>query len=338
MRRNKLFIIIVGLLILGGCVGSVKKQAATFSDSLIVLSGAENIQYTKLEESEQLLFEIKEEYPAKSVLEKISSKLEAKAWRPSSEDFLNPGLPSSHGRWMEFFDVTKPPERQIHQWSGQWENKNGDIILCFLRYSYPTNASPDLTNLLVVETLFPAKYADELKKNVIVYTSRQDAGEGGRFFNGEIGGGKIIDSEYIHEKKGYKINLPPQEWIPGPGTIPDICFNRDGSYMLVAVFDVEEPNPFENVNTRWKEIMIRDRSWTDVKTLDEKSLTMDGHDAKVVVFEYTQFNIRYVTMAYHIWRPGETYNYYRIRLNCYEDKFEEYKDDFQTFANSFSFL
>ena len=329
---------IAGLLLFGGCTASNKKQTETFSDSLIEVSGAENIQYAKLGESEQLLFRIKEEYPAKRVLEEISGKLEARAWLPSSKDIFNPGSPPSHSRWMEFTDISTSSERQIHQWSGQWENKNGDIILCFLRYSYPVNASPDLTNLLVEETLLPAKSADELRKNVIVYTSRQEAGEEGRYFNGEIGGGKIIGSEYIHEKKGYKINLPPQEWIPGPGTIPDICFSRDGGYMLVAVFDVEKPYPFENVNTRWKDIMIKGRDWTDVKTLDEKSLTMAGHDAKVVIFEYTQYNIRYVTMAYHIWRPGETNNLFRIRLNCYKDKFEEYKDDFQAFANSFSFL
>jgi hypothetical protein len=176
MIRNKLFTIVAGCLFLVGCTVSNEERGANFSDSLIVVSGAQKIQYTKFEGTDQLLFEIKVDYPAKTVLEEISEKLKSKGWQPLSEDYLNPGLPSSHVRgWTDFIDGTKSPRRKVYQWLAQWENKNGDILWCTLKYSYPLTAKPDLEDLTVSEAFWPAKLASEARKQAVEIISDKRA-------------------------------------------------------------------------------------------------------------------------------------------------------------------
>ena len=82
MIRNKLLTIVIGCLFLGGCTVSNEEQGANFSDSLIVVSGAQKIRYIKFEGTDQLFFEIKVDYPAKTVLEEIVLLLLAKSSIP----------------------------------------------------------------------------------------------------------------------------------------------------------------------------------------------------------------------------------------------------------------
>ena len=173
MRRHKLFIIALGCLILVGCTGSEEKRPANFSESLIVVPGAKNMHYTKVYGTDQLYFQIKAEYPAKAVLEEISKKLEIKGWHPLPEDYLNPGLPSSHVRgWTDFVDATEAPEKKVYQWLAQWENKNKDILWCTLRYSYPKREKPILRDLTVYESFMPSKLAIEARTKAIETTSQ----------------------------------------------------------------------------------------------------------------------------------------------------------------------
>ena len=179
MIRNKLLTIVIGCLFLGGCTVSNEEQGANFSDSLIVVSGAQKIRYIKFEGTGQLFFEIKVDYPAKTVLEEISKKLESKGWQHLPEDYLNPGLASSHVRgWTDFIDATKSPRRKVYQWLAQWKNKNGDILWCTLNYSYPLTTKPDLKDLTVSEAFWPAKLASEARKQVIEIISHKKATTG----------------------------------------------------------------------------------------------------------------------------------------------------------------
>ena len=168
MNGHKLLIVIAAIVLLLGCNSAHEKEAGNYSDSLIVAPGAQNIRYTKLYGTDQILYEIKAEYPAKAVLEEITKKLEKKGWKALPEDYLNPGLPSSHVRgWTDFIDGRKSPERKVYQWLAQWENKNGDILWCTLRYSYPRSANPNLKDLTVSEAFIPAKIAKEEKEKIL---------------------------------------------------------------------------------------------------------------------------------------------------------------------------
>jgi hypothetical protein len=155
-----------------------------------------------------------------------------------------------------------------------------------------------------------------------------------------IGGGKIISDYYIHEEKGYNIAIPPQEWVATSDRILDVVFRneRGSGWMGTAAFAMPESFMFENVNRWWVSIISKKWGWTDVDIVDERELTIDGHNAKVVVFEFTGSNRRQVDMTYHIWKPTGTYNLYRIRMTCFKDKFEEFLDVYKAFVNSFSFL
>jgi hypothetical protein len=155
---------VIGYLLFGGCITSHAEGEQVFSNSLIAVSGARNIQYSKFRGTDQLSFEIEEDYPAKRTLWEISKNLEEKGWKPLSEDYLNPGRPSSHIRgWSDFIDATKSVEIKVHQWLAQWENRDGDIFWCTLSYSYSRGGSQNLKNLSVSEIYIPANLARTAK-------------------------------------------------------------------------------------------------------------------------------------------------------------------------------
>jgi len=155
-----------------------------------------------------------------------------------------------------------------------------------------------------------------------------------------IGGGKIVGNYYIHEEKGYNIAIPHQEWVATSLPILDVVFRSEkgGGWMGTAALAMPESFLFEDVNSWWVSIISAKFGWTDVKIVDEKDLTIAGHSAKVVVFEFTSRNRRQVDMTYHIWKPAGTYNLYRVRMTCFKGKFEEFLGVFKAFVNSFSFL
>ena len=102
-----------------------------------------------------------------------------------------------------------------------------------------------------------------------------------------IGGGIIIGQHYIHDRKGYKITLPPEEWNPTSATVLDVRFQNDtdGASIGTAAF-TELGSSFVEVSKWWVEAMSWKFDWTDVKILEERDLTLAGHSAKVVTLEY----------------------------------------------------
>jgi hypothetical protein len=155
-----------------------------------------------------------------------------------------------------------------------------------------------------------------------------------------IGEGKIVGNSYIHEEKGYKIAIPPQEWAATSSIEPlDIAFRneRGGGWMGTAALAMPKSFLFEDVNSWWVSIISKKWGWTDIKIIDERDLTIAGHKAKVVAFEFTSRNRRQVDMTYHIWKPAGTYNLYRVRMTCFKGNFEEFLDVYKAFLNSFSF-
>ncbi|GAI09436.1 unnamed protein product [marine sediment metagenome] len=157
--------------------------------------------------------------------------------------------------------------------------------------------------------------------------------------------GEIAGGYYIHEEKGYKIAVPPQKWVANFSAPPlDVIFQfSQGSafgWMGVGAYSSASYTEsfFDNINDWWVSAMSTKGGWTDIKIVDERDLTIAGHNAKVVAFEYTSGNKRYVEMTYHIWKPKGIYNLHRVRMNCDKDKFDEFLDVYEVFVNSFSFL
>ncbi len=162
----------------------------------------------------------------------------------------------------------------------------------------------------------------------------------GRELQRTIGGGKLSGQYYIHEKKGYKIAIPPEEWNPTSSRPLDIFFRnkKGGGWMGTGAYTMPKSFSFEEVNNWWVKIISTKYGWADIKILEEKELNIVGFNAKLVTFEFTRSGRRDIDMTYHIWKPVGKYNLYRIRMTCRKDKFKEFLPVYKNFVNSFSFL
>jgi hypothetical protein len=144
---------------LSGC----RHQVSHYSDPLVVYPEATQVHWTKFQGTDQLIYEVKVDYPADSVISWISDQLKAKGWQARDEDYWNPGLPTSNVRgWTQFADATVQPQATVDAWVGQWENRLGDIAEYALRYQYPPG---DRYTLTVMAVLTPADLAKKAPKN-----------------------------------------------------------------------------------------------------------------------------------------------------------------------------
>ena len=134
-----------------------------FKPYFVVVSGAREIKQTKVRGSDQVSYRVEAKYPASDVLVTIKKRLKQTSWTPLSEDWLNPGLPSSHVRgWTYFDDETTRPRTNVHQWLADWTNRSGDILRYQLEYRCPRNlcaSTEDLHDLRVVAIFIPAELA-----------------------------------------------------------------------------------------------------------------------------------------------------------------------------------
>ncbi len=131
------------------------------SAALIVLDGATQVRRDPgAYWSYHVAYAINEKYPAPNAVQQLSSRLKTLGWTPLRDDWLNPGLPSSHvNGWTDFIDGTTTPMNHVHQWGAQWKDKNGNIIDYTLRYSYPESGTPNLQSLWVNGSWYPAASA-----------------------------------------------------------------------------------------------------------------------------------------------------------------------------------
>jgi hypothetical protein len=131
----------------------------TEHDALVVLDGAIDIRRYrhKTAGSFYVNYCLNETYPAPNSLKQISMRLESLGWKPLDEDFLNPGLPSSHVRgWTEYSEGTTNSAPLVHQWLAQWQDDSGNIAAYTLKYSSLMKGTPDPTSLTVHGIWFPA--------------------------------------------------------------------------------------------------------------------------------------------------------------------------------------
>ncbi len=123
-------------------------------EALIVVDGARHLECETTDGTYQVTYEIAERYPADATLSRIRSELSRLGWRPLDEDFLNPGVPSSHrSGWTSFEDSTTEPRSLAHQWYAQWEAPNGDIVAFGLLYRSPLSGANAVYEKPAVEKL-----------------------------------------------------------------------------------------------------------------------------------------------------------------------------------------
>jgi hypothetical protein len=124
------------------------------SRALVVLPEAIDANYVINEKgSIQLGYRMKEPYPANGVIDEVSTRLEKSRWTPLKEDYLNPGLLSSHVRGWSRFEI---PAKIVHQWIGDWKDEYGNIVRYAFRYTYPKKEKQNLSILTIYAFLTPA--------------------------------------------------------------------------------------------------------------------------------------------------------------------------------------
>ncbi|MCP3933607.1 MAG: hypothetical protein GY705_31455 [Bacteroidetes bacterium] len=167
-----LFCILFSVL---GCGEKESQSASEYSDSLIIIENASNLKYNKLQGTDQVLYKLIAQYPATEVISELNCRLKTKGWKPLKIDWLNPDIPTSHERgWTNFIDGTKNPNLEVHVWNSDWTNKDEDILMFDLRYSYPENTKSEMLDLQVIGIYIPSSIAKKQLAPIIEYKKSID--------------------------------------------------------------------------------------------------------------------------------------------------------------------
>ncbi|MEW6077986.1 MAG: hypothetical protein AB1724_09250 [Thermodesulfobacteriota bacterium] len=165
-KSQPVFLIFFLIMLLFGCSKS-SQSPSDYSDSLIILNGASNVRYEKLNGTDQVYYKVYAEYPANENIAELNRRLDAKGWKQLKTDWLNPEIPTSHVRgWTDFVDGTTKPNQKVYSWNSDWTNSNEDMLIFTLRYSHPLEETPNRNELNVIGIFIAEKLAKQTLKNV----------------------------------------------------------------------------------------------------------------------------------------------------------------------------
>jgi hypothetical protein len=171
--RLAILSLVVFFLVLTSCKQKDSQSPLDYSKSLIIVSGAMNVIYSKPNGMDSVRYKLFVNYPASEIINQIDFKLKNTGWKFLEKDFLNPDIPTSHVRgWGSYINGTENPEREVHAWSSNWKNQNGDVISYSFKYSYPVHKKPEflilneLFDLDVVAVFVPSDLANSIMKQL----------------------------------------------------------------------------------------------------------------------------------------------------------------------------
>lgn len=138
------------------CQGRV--SAAETTDALLSYPGATEVWSGTVGQTGQLRYHVKSRYPARNVIDFISTRLREAGWKPLAYDFLNPTLPASRLMSWDggFLESLKHRDVCVHMWTGNWNNASGDVVRYILQYKHRGCGTSDLTDLEVIGVYVPA--------------------------------------------------------------------------------------------------------------------------------------------------------------------------------------
>lgn len=136
----------------------------------VIAPAATKIGHSIFQGKDQFWYSVQAPYPADDVLKLITGRLKGMGWVALKEDWLNPGLPSSHIRgWNYYEDQTTYPTTSVRVWGADWENRAHDILSYQLEYRCPDNlcaSTAGLDDLRVIAIYIPAKLAKQIKSSI----------------------------------------------------------------------------------------------------------------------------------------------------------------------------
>jgi len=140
----------------------------SYANSLLVVTGASHIKYTKYAGTDHLTYRLKVTYPAEDVITDVSQQLTAKGWSRTTADWLNLGTkdPDPHA-WSTFEDVSG--NTVVFRKAVYWKNAVGDITSYSFKYredrEYVRDHVPRFEELFVTAVYFPRKVVEQMRKN-----------------------------------------------------------------------------------------------------------------------------------------------------------------------------
>lgn len=160
MRKSVAALLVAAFL--SGCAWLAEVDPGELPVYLQPLPGATEVRAAQADEEDAAIeYKLRACYPAQEQLARISERLPA-GWKPRKEDFLNPGVTTSHVRgWMQYPDMTRTPETQVYHWAGEWENAKGSILSYDLMYRTPLNARTPACEMQVYAHLRSAERVRE---------------------------------------------------------------------------------------------------------------------------------------------------------------------------------
>jgi len=165
---KRLAVFVVALLV-AACSGQ-KPDSSVLPSTLVVAPGAREVRVeTKDDGSIGVSYYVREEYPAEPFLSTVRMALPTSEWRPLPNDWLNPGMRSSHDTgWSQSTDMSEPPPKEVHAWTAQWQDAAGNVVNYMLRYETKLSggprfvSKPETSSLQVTAMWVPAKVAEQM--------------------------------------------------------------------------------------------------------------------------------------------------------------------------------
>jgi hypothetical protein len=156
------------IAVLSSSCHRVPSPQVTLPSELIVPEGATEVRPQRRPDGGvEVLYRIGQPYPAEGLLAQVHTALPRERWEPLTEDWLNPGMPTSHKMgWQSNINGMRSPNTLIHSWSAQWKDAQGNIVLYGLVYDSKYNSAlplfrqlPDNSRLEVAAAWIPASIA-----------------------------------------------------------------------------------------------------------------------------------------------------------------------------------
>ena len=105
---------------------------------LITLPGAKDVESSTLRGMDTLQYTLDIRYPAKAQIQTVKDQLLKLGWKPVPYIYLFPKNSSSQVLgWTFFNDPPRDPSWVIYEWTGDWLDKNGNLVTYTFRYRDP---------------------------------------------------------------------------------------------------------------------------------------------------------------------------------------------------------
>lgn len=120
-------------------------------------------------------YQLRRSFPPDGFLATARAQVAGAGFQPLEKDWLNPTIDSGHVRgWTPFVQGTGDQPMRVHQWSAQWTDGQGNVVLYFLQYrSQPSSATvfdgPNTDVLNVTVARVPAVQAAAMRQAAAAY-------------------------------------------------------------------------------------------------------------------------------------------------------------------------